>query len=433
MKTRLMLFLGLGLITATAARPAQPAAPVVVVEARFTADQLDDLLGPIALYPDALIALILPAAAMPSDIVLAARYLQGGGDPAKIEDQSWDESVEALSHYPDVIQWMDQNLAWTKQLGEVFATQPVDVMQAIQRLRARARASGALSDTPQQQVVMEGGDISIVPAQPDVIYVPRYDPEVVYYVQRPGYYPGSFLTFGVGFSTGVWLSNDVDWGNRSIWVVDRHDRRYDGRDHRDWRHPVFPGQPGFVSNPYRNPWHPPTNVSALRPPVVRRGPPQIVQPAFLPGTPPRPPGWNRDDRPDRRPDNSRPLLSTTPGNSRPGQFQSPIVQPLQGPLVQPFQQPLVQPLRPPQTTPPPPDRRRSPEPPLRERNRDDRTRRNSEAQGTDGTRTSPPPTGSINNGIRSTTPQPPPTGGQPPPPRGQSDDDDRKRDREKRD
>ncbi len=424
MKTRLMLFLGLGLITGTAPLPAQQPAPAV--EARFTADQLDDLLGPIALYPDALIALILPAATMPSDIVLAARYLQGGGDPARVEDQSWDDSVEALAHYPDVIQWMDQNLAWTKQLGEVFAAQPVDVMQAIQRLRARARESGALADTPQQQVVMEGADISIVPAQPDVIYVPRYDPEVVYYAQRPGYYPGPFLTFGVGFSTGLWLSNDVDWGQRRIWVVDRHDQRYDGRDHRDWRHPVFPGQPGYVSNPYRTPWHPPSNVSALRPPVVRRGPPQIVQPAFLPGTPPRPPGWNRDDRPDRRPDNSRPLLSTTPGHSPPGQFQGPIVQPLQGPLVQPFQQPLVQPLRPPQATPPPTDRRRSPEPPLRERNRDDRTSRGSEPKGTDGTRTSPPPPSSINNGVRSTN-------SQLPPPRTQPSDDDKRKEQDKRD
>src|SRR5947209_13748661 len=81
-------------------------------------DQLDQLLAPIALYPDALIALILPAASDPSDVVLAARYLQGGGDPAQAESQPWEDSVRSLAHYPDVLNWLGQNLAWTKQLGD---------------------------------------------------------------------------------------------------------------------------------------------------------------------------------------------------------------------------------------------------------------------------------------------------------------------------
>src|SRR3954468_20689248 len=115
-------------------------------------EELDQLFGPIALYPDALIALILPASTVSSDVVMAARYLRGNGDPARVETESWDDSVKSLSHYPEVVKWMDENLAWTKQAGEAFVAQPADVMNAIQRLRTAARAAGTLVDTPQQRV-----------------------------------------------------------------------------------------------------------------------------------------------------------------------------------------------------------------------------------------------------------------------------------------
>lgn len=104
--------------------------------------QLETLLGPVALYPDALIALILPASASSSDIVLAARYLAANQDPQQLDAQAWDESVRSLARYPDVIKWLDENLAWTQQLGTAFLAQPAEVMQAVQRLRARARAAG---------------------------------------------------------------------------------------------------------------------------------------------------------------------------------------------------------------------------------------------------------------------------------------------------
>jgi len=118
--------------------------------------QLETLLGPVALYPDA-IALILPAATAPSDVVLAARFLAVNRDELQLENQPWDESVRGLARYPDVIKWMDENLAWTKQVGEAFLAQPADAMQAVQRLRARARAAGTLVDTPEQKIVTEGG------------------------------------------------------------------------------------------------------------------------------------------------------------------------------------------------------------------------------------------------------------------------------------
>ncbi len=205
----------------------------------FYAEELDRLLAPIALYPDALIALILPASTVPSEVVLAARYLSSNGDPAQMANQPWDDSVKSLARYPDVLQWLDQNLEWTTTVGEAFLDQPADVMNSIQRLRAEAMAAGNLTNSPQQQVVQEETVIRIVPAQPDVIYVPQYDPEVVY-VQPYSQGFGPLLTFGVGFAVGSWLNYDCDWGRRSIYVGQwrpgwNHDRNWDRGDRgRDW-------------------------------------------------------------------------------------------------------------------------------------------------------------------------------------------------------
>ena len=126
-------------------------------------DQLDQLLGPIALYPDPLIAQILPAATFPTQIVLADRYVSGGGDPDQLDQQPWDASVQALARYPDVLKWMDDNLNWTTELGQAFLNQQQDVMNSIQRLRTSAYNLGNLQSTPQQQVIDDGGYIEIVP------------------------------------------------------------------------------------------------------------------------------------------------------------------------------------------------------------------------------------------------------------------------------
>src|ERR1039457_5006903 len=125
--------------------------------------QLDQLLGPIALYPDPLIAQILPASTLPTEIVLADRYVNSGGDPNQIDQQPWDPSVQALARYPNVLQWMDENLDWTTELGQAFLNQQPDVMDAIQRLRWSAYNLGNLQSPPQQQVIVDGGDIEIVP------------------------------------------------------------------------------------------------------------------------------------------------------------------------------------------------------------------------------------------------------------------------------
>jgi hypothetical protein len=181
--------------------------------------QLDQLLGPIALYPDPLIAQILPASTVPTQIVLADRYVSGGGDPNQIDQQPWDPSVQALARYPNVLRWMDDNLNWTTDLGQAFLYQQQDVMDSIQRLRTSANNIGNLQSTPQQQVINDGGYIEIVPANPQVIYVPVYQPDQVYYQTA---YGTPFITFGIGFPIGLWLDFDFDWGNHNI-IVWGHD------------------------------------------------------------------------------------------------------------------------------------------------------------------------------------------------------------------
>lgn len=279
MKTFRVLFafllLGIALRAQDAAPPVYTAPDSTAVVKR-TPEELEQLLGPIALYPDALIALILPASTVPTDIVLAARHLrENPNDRTQIEHRAWDESVKSLTNYPEVVQWMDENLQWTRQVGEAFATQSADVMQAIQRLRARAQTAGTLIDTPQQQVISEPQVIRIVPAQPDIIYVPHYEPDVVF-VDRPIYYSRPFLTFGVGVPVGSWLAFDCDWRRHSIWVGNRH-RRWTGHD---WHRPVVPIAP---SNNFRSPevrqWRPPPQTVRTSVTVASRFRPEVVRPA----------------------------------------------------------------------------------------------------------------------------------------------------------
>jgi hypothetical protein len=248
---------------APATPPLDPSASDPISAPRRTADQLGQLLAPIALYPDALIALILPAATAPADIVLAARqWRDTGGDRSQVEHRAWDESVKSLTYYPDVLQWMDENLEWTKQVGEAFLEQPAEVMQAVQRLRAQARAAGTLVDTPQQLVIAEPEVIRIVPAQPETIYVPYYEPALVF-LPEPVWYGSPRVTFGVGLAVGSWLAFECDWRRHTIWVGDRH-RHWSGHD---WRRPVVPFPtfgPGYARQPGVRPWRPPP--PSLRPP-----------------------------------------------------------------------------------------------------------------------------------------------------------------------
>jgi len=243
--------------------PGSPASPDAPPPPLYAAPQLDQLLGPIALYPDPLIALILPASTSPGDIVSTAAYLGARGDPNQDAQQPWSDSVKGLAHYPVVVEWMAQNLIWTQALGAAFANQPGDVMQAIQRLRSEALATGTLTDTPPQRVVEEDGLIEILPAEADVIYVPVYNPEVVY---LGGYYGGPPLAFGTPYPAGVWLTNGFDWRQRTLWIGNG---RF-AHNSRGWQVPDLAGAGGHRWQPPANrpravPLAPGTSVSVARP------------------------------------------------------------------------------------------------------------------------------------------------------------------------
>jgi uncharacterized membrane protein YgcG len=212
-----------------------------------SSEQLQQLVAPIALYPDSLVAQILGASTFPEQLVEADRWIQAHPDLKEdalaqaVDQQSWDPSVKALTAFPSVLGNMDKNLSWTSSLGDAYYNQQEDVMDAVQVMRQRAQEAGNLKTTPQQTVTFEGTTIIIEPASPEVVYVPAYDPWSVYggplvawpgWYEYPGiWYGGPYLTFGVGFGIGYyggygwgWHHWGSDWHNRSVTYY--HDRYY---------------------------------------------------------------------------------------------------------------------------------------------------------------------------------------------------------------
>ena len=204
------------LATLTAQVVVTPRNDVLDVE-RFADNQLDNLVGPIALYPDALLAQVLVAATFPDQVEDAARWVREHGT-AGIDEQSWDVSVKSVAHYQSALNMMADKGDWTATLGRAYAYQSSDVMAAVQRMRRLADTQGNLVSTSQQQVVRESNSYVIVPAQPRVIYVPVYDPILVY--TRPIFNVGfssRYWSFGVGFPIGGWLNYDLDWVRRAVY------------------------------------------------------------------------------------------------------------------------------------------------------------------------------------------------------------------------
>ena len=187
----------------------------------FKQEELEQMLAPIALYPDDLIAQILMASTYPLEIVTAARWvkanpnLKGNQLTAALEKQDWDPSVKSLVNFPSVLNMMNDKLDWTQKLGDAFLAQQKDVMNTIQKLRSKAQAQGTLKTTKEQKVVVQQQEIVIVPADPQVIYVPTYNPTVVYgawpypayppyYYYPPGYVAGTaFFSFAAGVAVGA--------------------------------------------------------------------------------------------------------------------------------------------------------------------------------------------------------------------------------------
>jgi hypothetical protein len=193
--------------------------------APLSAEQLHQLVAPIALYPDALVAQILAASAYPTQIVEANRFLKenpnlrGQELGAEVDRQDWDPSVKALCQFPSVVSNMDRDLSWTQELGDANYNQSADVMQAIQVMRHKAQDAGNLRTTPQQRVYDRDDQVQIDPADPDTVYVPQYNPAYVYGYPVgvwPGFYPwwgfgGPYISFGFGFPIAPFFGFGWGW------------------------------------------------------------------------------------------------------------------------------------------------------------------------------------------------------------------------------
>ncbi|QKE62724.1 DUF3300 domain-containing protein [Aquipseudomonas campi] len=264
--------------------PAPAPVPAAAVSAIYSAEQLDQMLAPLALYPDALLAQVLMAATYPGDVADAVAWSKANPDSSgdvavrAVAEQPWDPSVQSLVAFPAALATLGQDPAWVQRLGDAFLADPNAVMDSVQRLRRQAQAAGNLESNEQQRVTEQpaapapapapssSGEvvqqpaapstIIIEPAQPQVVYVPSYNPSVVYgtwpypsqpayYPPPPGYYFGGALATGLGFAAGVAIIDslwgDCDWDNDDIDIdVDRYNNINSNRqinaNQNNWQH-----------------------------------------------------------------------------------------------------------------------------------------------------------------------------------------------------
>ena len=183
----------------------------------YTAEQLEKLVGPIALYPDDLLAITLPSATYPLDLVKAQRFLEKlKKDPKAQPDKSLPDPVLKLLNYPDVVKVMNDDLDWTQALGEAVDSDEAGVMNAIQEFRRKAQGAGNLKSNDKQVITVEKETIVIQPANPEVIYVPQYQPaQVVVYSSTPyawGYYPTPYPSYYYPYAPGAAFATGLIWG-----------------------------------------------------------------------------------------------------------------------------------------------------------------------------------------------------------------------------
>jgi hypothetical protein len=304
------------------------------IYAALPASELDALVAPIALYPDALLAQVLGAATYPDQVVAANQYLKVNGDlrgdalREQVESRGWDPAVQALTQFPSVLEQLAKNITWTSALGDAAANQQADVMAAIQRMRARAYTAGNLKSGTEITVVQQGPQVIVIePAKPNVVYVPSYNPTVIYGapVAVPGYtsqdvVAASVIGFGVGVvvaaavssgSCGFGMSWGMGWSSSSIHCGGG---MYYGNPY--WRGGYYPGYyPGYRPPYYYPPPRPPGGA-----------PPRPVHPIAPPTGPGVRPGGTRPGTPStlpaRPPVGARPAgpgtLPSTGGGTRPG-------------------------------------------------------------------------------------------------------------------
>jgi hypothetical protein len=236
----------------------------------FRPEEIDQMVAPIALYPDSLLAQVLAASTYPLEIVQAARFVQQNKDLkgekllAAAKDKDWEPSVKAMLEFPDVLAMMNEKLEWTEKLGDAFLSQQKDVMTSVQRLRQKAQESGNLKTTQEQKVIVEKETkvIIIEPANPQVVYVPAYNPVVVYgvwaypaYPPYPVYPYGYVATAGLAFAAGVavgaaWSGHGgwgCGWGNNEVNINAskqnnftknnyNNSQKYQAKQNQSWQH-----------------------------------------------------------------------------------------------------------------------------------------------------------------------------------------------------
>jgi hypothetical protein len=335
--------------------------PTAQAQPMLSSQQLDELLAPIALYPDSLLAEVLPASTYPAEVVQAWQWLQANpayGDAA-IDALNLEPSVKAVAHYPKVLQMLAEHADWTQAIGAAFLTQQDDVLMSIQRLRTMAVEAQTLRSTPQQQVIVADNYVEILPASPEVIYVPIYDPVIVY-VRRPQ--PAPIIFFSVRFTSGRWLGNCLDWHRRRVVVgAGWHPQwRYEENQWRPVDHDVV-----FTRGP---------TISRVTRPAPPAGPtarqwshnpakPQPRLPAAQMVRRPGPPGQRVEPMVDIRPtrpagDQRRPAPNqTTPPRTTPPKVEAP--KPAAPPTMRP---PVAKPTTPPSRQTPPAARPTPPAP-----------------------------------------------------------------------
>jgi uncharacterized membrane protein YgcG len=236
----------------------------------FNQEQLDQMLAPVALYPDALLSQMLMASTYPLEVVEADRWmkqhkgLSGTALQDALAGQRWDASVKSLCAFPQVLDRMTRDLSWTQKIGDAFIDQQQQVMDTVQNLREKAQAAGTLRSNEEQQVVTGDSDITIEPTNPQVVYVPTYDPAVVYggwwWPGYPPYYPAWWgpprgsafidgIFWGVGIGAGFALWGAFNWRRHDVDIhVDRYNR-FNGTHLTDNHWHFDPGHRGGV--PYR--------------------------------------------------------------------------------------------------------------------------------------------------------------------------------------
>jgi hypothetical protein len=257
------LWLALGVLAAAAFMTSRPAvAQEQAALGLASAEELQELVGPIALYPDDLVAIVLPASTYPLQVVQAARFLEDRANDSSLQpDDEWDDSIVALLNYPEVVALLNDDLDWTYDLGTAVLNQRADVLSAIQDFRDVAYAAGNLRSDERQTVASEDDTIEIKPADPKVIYIPYYEPErVVVYQPEPVYYyyPRPYPVYYYPYPAHYHFNTGFFWGVNTWFSIGWHSHYVHAYDPFYYGHPYYGHSyynPFYVRNVYVNHYH----------------------------------------------------------------------------------------------------------------------------------------------------------------------------------